>query len=110
MMILDRAAAPVQGLNLALVHKFAAQLLHTLAFLRAEGIIHCDLKPENILLQNSNYSHLKARPAAPAPLGSASAPTCHTYIQMFVRCVMLSGLLQPGIGAVLNAIMLVQLR
>ena len=63
-----------QGLNLQLVHKFAVQLLHTLVFLKAEGIIHCDLKPENVLLQNSNYSHLKAR----ARLLLVCVWQCHT--------------------------------
>jgi dual specificity tyrosine-phosphorylation-regulated kinase 2/3/4 len=55
-----------QGLNMQLVHRFAVQLLSTLCFLNAEGIIHCDLKPENILLQNSKYSNIKVSILPPA--------------------------------------------
>lgn len=46
-------------LNMQLVHKFATQLIHTLCFLKQEGVIHCDLKPENILLQNCHCSDIK---------------------------------------------------
>lgn len=46
-------------LNMQLVHKLASQLIHTLCFLKQEGVIHCDLKPENILLQNCHYSAIK---------------------------------------------------
>lgn len=49
-------------LNIQLVHKFASQLIHTLCFLRQEGVIHCDLKPENILLQNCHCSAIKVTP------------------------------------------------
>jgi dual specificity tyrosine-phosphorylation-regulated kinase 2/3/4 len=51
-----------RGLNMQLVQKFAAQLVHALCFLKQEAIIHCDLKPENILLQNSQYSAIKVIP------------------------------------------------
>ena len=49
------------GFSLALIRKFAWQLLKTLAFLShdAIGIVHCDLKPENICLRQPEYNTIK---------------------------------------------------
>lgn len=41
-----------QGLPLDNIRLIAQQLLHALAFLREQGVIHCDLKPENVLVQS----------------------------------------------------------
>jgi dual specificity protein kinase YAK1 len=43
-----------RGLPLAIVQKFAKQILIALIVLEDANIIHCDLKPENILLVPSN--------------------------------------------------------
>eukprot|EP00759_Apiculatamorpha_spiralis_P038442 PhF_6_TR37632/c0_g2_i1/m.55978/K08825/DYRK1; dual specificity tyrosine-phosphorylation-regulated kinase 1 len=49
------------GVSLALIRKFATQLLQTLHMIHTlpQPIIHCDLKPENILLKDSHRSGLK---------------------------------------------------
>ncbi|EFC36361.1 predicted protein [Naegleria gruberi] len=48
-----------RGLSLALIRKFALQILNSLQYLSQEKIIHCDLKPENILLVSSTKSDIK---------------------------------------------------
>ena len=48
-----------QGLSLALIRRFAVQILNSLKYLYREQIIHCDLKPENILLKSANKSAIK---------------------------------------------------
>lgn len=67
-----------QGLSLGLMRRFAIQILHSLKFLRENGIIHCDLKPENILLKQQNKSGIKI-----IDLGSScfEDEMIYTYIQ-----------------------------
>ena len=48
-----------RGLSLALIRRFAVQILTCLNYSRRLGIIHCDLKPENILLKVQNRSGIK---------------------------------------------------
>ena len=48
-----------QGLSLALIRRFAVQLLITLGYSRENRVIHCDLKPENVLLRQTNRSGIK---------------------------------------------------
>ena len=48
-----------QGLSLALIRRFAVQLLITLGYSRENRVIHCDLKPENVLLRQPNRSGIK---------------------------------------------------
>lgn len=45
-----------QGLPVALIRRFAVQVLVSLRFLKRLHIIHCDLKPENILLRHPSKS------------------------------------------------------
>jgi len=46
-----------RGFTLALVKKFALQLLTAVSFLHANGLIHTDLKLENILLVDGSYTY-----------------------------------------------------
>jgi hypothetical protein len=48
-----------KGVSLALIRRFAIQLLVSLKFLRRERIVHCDLKPENVLLKAPNKATIK---------------------------------------------------
>ena len=48
-----------RGLSLALIRKFALQILNSLQYLSEQKIIHCDLKPENLLLVSSTKSDIK---------------------------------------------------
>ncbi len=48
-----------QGLSMALIRRFAVQLLMCLKSLKKLRIIHCDLKPENILLKQQHKSGIK---------------------------------------------------
>eukprot|EP00388_Colpodella_angusta_P021721 GDKJ01055246.1.p1 GENE.GDKJ01055246.1~~GDKJ01055246.1.p1 ORF type:complete len:439 (-),score=-11.26 GDKJ01055246.1:86-1321(-) len=43
----------------ALIKRFTAQLLVSLAFMWQEQIVHCDIKPENVLLRYENKTSLK---------------------------------------------------
>jgi dual specificity tyrosine-phosphorylation-regulated kinase 2/3/4 len=67
-----------QGLSMALIRRFAVQLLQALCLLHQNRIIHCDLKPENILLRQSNRSAIKV-----IDFGSScfSNKRIYTYIQ-----------------------------
>ena len=69
-----------KGVSLALVRKFAKQILRGLEFLSREDvdIIHCDLKPENILLRHPKRSAIKL-----IDFGSSCVSTkkTYTYIQ-----------------------------
>jgi len=69
-----------KGVSLALVRKFAKQILRGLDFLAREDvdIIHCDLKPENILLRHPKRSAIKI-----IDFGSSCLSTkkTYTYIQ-----------------------------
>lgn len=40
------------GLPVGALRHVATQMLRSLLFCRAQGIVHCDIKPENILLKN----------------------------------------------------------
>ncbi|KAG1170050.1 hypothetical protein G6F36_011981 [Rhizopus arrhizus] len=48
-----------QGFSMALVKRFAYQLLTSVKFLGENNIIHCDLKPENILLKHPDKSGIR---------------------------------------------------
>lgn len=48
-----------KGVSLALIRRFAIQLLVALKCLRRERIVHCDLKPENVLLKAPNKATIK---------------------------------------------------
>jgi serine/threonine protein kinase len=48
-----------KGVSLALIRRFAIQLLVSLKFLKRERIVHCDLKPENVLLKAPNKATIK---------------------------------------------------
>lgn len=48
-----------KGVSIALVRRFAIQLLVALHHMREHQIVHCDLKPENILLCQPNKSGIK---------------------------------------------------
>ncbi|KAG9391107.1 Protein kinase domain [Carpediemonas membranifera] len=48
-----------QSLSLALIRKFAIQLLNALRYQYQHRIVHCDLKPENILLKHPLKSGIK---------------------------------------------------
>lgn len=77
---LNFASTPV-----ALIQSYATQLLHALAFLRVNRIIHCDIKPENILLKSSASS----ASVRLADFGSSTfeSKQVHTYIcSRFYRC------------------------
>mgnify|MGYP003386004582 CR=1 FL=1 len=69
-----------RGVSLALVRKFAKQILRGLDFLcrKDVNIIHCDLKPENILLRHPKRSAIKI-----IDFGSSCLTTkkMYTYIQ-----------------------------
>jgi dual specificity tyrosine-phosphorylation-regulated kinase 1 len=69
-----------RGVSLALVRKFAKQILRGLEFLSRPDvdIIHCDLKPENILLRHPKRSAIKI-----IDFGSSCLTTkkMYTYIQ-----------------------------
>ena len=69
-----------RGVSLALVRKFAKQILRGLEFLSRKDvdIIHCDLKPENILLRHPKRSAIKI-----IDFGSSCLSTkkMYTYIQ-----------------------------
>lgn len=67
-----------RGLSLALIRRFAVQLLISLSFLRKLSIVHCDLKPENILLKTPNRAAIKI-----IDFGSSCFETerIYTYIQ-----------------------------
>jgi dual specificity tyrosine-phosphorylation-regulated kinase 1 len=69
-----------RGVSLALVRKFAKQILRGLDFLARKDvdIIHCDLKPENILLRHPKRSAIKI-----IDFGSSCLTTkkMYTYIQ-----------------------------
>lgn len=67
-----------QGLSMALIKTFTAQILDALCTLKDNSIIHCDLKPENILLCSLNVPNLKV-----IDFGSACKEneTVYTYIQ-----------------------------
>ena len=66
------------GVPLQPVACLCCELLHTLAFLEREEIIHCDMKPENILLRSSGSSRIKV-----IDFGSACnrGRTMYNYIQ-----------------------------
>lgn len=66
------------GVSIALVRRFAVQILQCLRFLRRHGIVHCDIKPENILLVNSAKSNIVV-----ADFGSSchEGQSAYTYIQ-----------------------------
>jgi dual specificity tyrosine-phosphorylation-regulated kinase 1 len=69
-----------KGVSLALVRKFAKQILKGLDFLSRKDVdvIHCDLKPENILLRHPKRSAIKI-----IDFGSSCLSTkkTYTYIQ-----------------------------
>jgi len=67
-----------EGLSLALVRRFAIQLLYALKYLKYCEVIHCDLKPENILLKDPTKSGIKI-----IDFGSScfSDERVYTYIQ-----------------------------
>lgn len=69
-----------KGVSLALVRKFAKQILRGLEFLASDevDVIHCDLKPENILLRHPKRSAIKI-----IDFGSSCLSTkkTYTYIQ-----------------------------
>lgn len=67
-----------QGLSIALVRRFAVQVLNGLNFMSNLEIIHCDLKPENILLKFPQKSEIVI-----IDFGSATfyKERQHTYIQ-----------------------------
>ena len=67
-----------EGLSMGLIRRFAIQILHSLKYMRHQGIIHCDLKPENILLKQANKSGIKV-----IDLGSScfEDERVYTYIQ-----------------------------
>ncbi|CEP10712.1 hypothetical protein [Parasitella parasitica] len=67
-----------KGLSTNLVRLFAAQILDTLAIIKAAEIIHCDLKPENILLKSLDSPAIKV-----IDFGSAchESQQTYTYIQ-----------------------------
>lgn len=48
-----------QGLSLALIRRFAIQILTAISYLYREKVVHCDLKPENILLRSSTRTAIK---------------------------------------------------
>lgn len=62
----------------ALIKRFTAQLLVSLAFMWQEQIVHCDIKPENVLLRFENKTSLKL-----IDFGSSCFETdrVYTYIQ-----------------------------
>lgn len=66
------------GVSLALIRRFAIQILHALRFTLQQNIIHCDLKPENILLKTPTKSGIKI-----IDYGSScfSDEIVYTYIQ-----------------------------
>ncbi|KAL0223157.1 hypothetical protein P9112_002547 [Eukaryota sp. TZLM1-RC] len=66
------------GFSIALVRRFATQILTSLAFLQKLEIIHCDLKPENILLVASDRASVKV-----IDFGSSCrlGKTLYSYIQ-----------------------------
>ena len=47
------------GVSIKLVRKFGVQILHALAYLKSQNIIHCDVKPENVLLCHPERSAVK---------------------------------------------------
>jgi dual specificity tyrosine-phosphorylation-regulated kinase 1 len=47
------------GVSIKLVRKFGVQILHALAYLKSQNIIHCDMKPENVLLCHPERSAVK---------------------------------------------------
>ena len=61
-------AGPAGGptLGLAAVRTLASQLLGSLAFLRAQGVLHSDIKPENILCDASDAGGAANAPAEPS--------------------------------------------
>ena len=48
-----------KGLSLALIRRFAIQILYALNYVKWENIIHCDLNHENIILKDWNKSGIK---------------------------------------------------
>lgn len=64
----DQGNAPY--FTLPRVQKIARQVLHSLSFLHALGLIHSDLKPENILIKS--YS----RWAAPTSVVLCARASC----------------------------------
>ena len=67
-----------KGVSLALVRRFAIQLLVALSHMKENSVVHCDLKPENILLCKQNKSGIKV-----VDLGSGTLEKdqYYTYIQ-----------------------------
>jgi dual specificity tyrosine-phosphorylation-regulated kinase 2/3/4 len=67
-----------KGLSLALVRRFASQILKGLVFLSSLNIVHCDLKLENILLRSALKSEVVL-----IDFGSSTfqSEKIHTYIQ-----------------------------
>lgn len=48
-----------KGFSIALIRRFAKQILSSLTLLKGKRVIHCDLKPENILLAHPLHSEIK---------------------------------------------------
>ena len=47
------------GFSYLLTRYFSHQILESIEFFKAQGIIHCDLKPENILFKTSPATDIK---------------------------------------------------